>query len=304
MEQLLHHLRNLGFTEIESKIMVDLAEHGPAGGYEVAKRLGASRSNVYAAMQRLERQGALERMDGEPVRYRSLKPEELTRMISGRVEASLAFVEKSLPRSSGTAAPFLSMEGDQAVLDVLVRELKRAKREIVVDVWREEASLLREPLAEAEARGVKVLWACDGPDQGLSRTLAWPGWSDLADRRAGGRKFSFVVDRQWCILGMRGGDYDTGAVITEHPVMAELLLHHFTQEMVLFQLEQDMGEQLEERYGEHFGLIQSEYLNAEPEAEAQEDQEGQAASPITRPLTEDKGDPEEEVNGNSNRNTA
>ena len=74
-------------------------------------------------------------------------------MISGRVEASLAFVEKSLPRGSGTAAPFLSMEGDQAVLDVLVRELKRAKREIVVDVWREEASLLREPLAEAEARG-------------------------------------------------------------------------------------------------------------------------------------------------------
>ncbi|AYB46545.1 helix-turn-helix domain-containing protein [Paenibacillus lautus] len=304
MEQLLHHLRNLGFTEIESKIMVDLAEHGPAGGYEVAKRLGASRSNVYAAMQRLERQGALERMDGEPVRYRSLKPEELTRMISGRVEASLAFVEKSLPRSSGTAAPFLSMEGDQAVLDVLVRELKRAKREIVVDVWREEASLLREPLAEAEARGVKVLWACDGPDQGLSRTLAWPGWSDLADRRAGGRKFSFVIDRQWCILGMRGGDYDTGAVITEHPVMAELLLHHFTQEMVLFQLEQDMGEQLEERYGEHFGLIQSEYLNAEPEAEAQEDQEDQAASPITRPLSEDEGDPGEEVNGNSNRNTA
>ena len=44
------------------------------------------------------------------------------------------------------------MEGDQAVLDVLVRELKRAKQEIVVDVWREEASLLREPLAEAEAR--------------------------------------------------------------------------------------------------------------------------------------------------------
>ncbi|GAE07648.1 transcriptional regulator, TrmB family [Paenibacillus sp. JCM 10914] len=205
MEQLLHHLRNLGFTEIESKIMVDLAQHGPAGGYEVAKRLGASRSNVYAAMQRLEKHGALEKMEGEPVRYRSLKPEELTRMISGRVEASLAFVEKSLPRSSGTAAPFLSMEGDQAVMDVLVRELKRAQHEIVVDVWREEAALLREPLAEAESRGVKVLWACEGPEQGLSRTLAWPGWQGLEKRRQGGRKFSFVIDRQWCLLGMRGG---------------------------------------------------------------------------------------------------
>lgn len=301
MEQLLHHLRNLGFTEIESKIMVDLAEYGPAGGYEVAKRLGASRSNVYAAMQRLERQGALDRMNGEPVRYRSLKPEELTRMISGRVEASLAFVEKSLPRGSGTAAPFLSMEGDQAVLDVLARELKRAQQEIVVDVWREEAALLREPLAEAEARGVKVLWACDGPDQGLSRTLAWSGWNGLAERRGGGRKFSFVVDRQWCILGMRGGDYDTGAVITEHPVMAELLLHHFTQEMVLFQLEQDMGEQLEERYGDHFGHIQSQYLNAEADPESMKDSDALSNSDAFAEREDDASGIE--GNGN-NRNTA
>ena len=198
--------------------MVDLAEYGPAGGYEVAKRLGASRSNVYA-MRRLERQGALERMEGtRPLPFAE----------TGGIDADdirpcggvTRFVERSLPRGSGTVAPFLSMEGDQAVLDVLVRELKRAKQEIVVDVWREEASLLREPLAEAEARGVKVLWACDGPDQGLSRTLAWSGWNGLAERRGGGRKFSFVVDRQWCILGMRGGEYDTGAVITEHPVMA------------------------------------------------------------------------------------
>lgn len=291
MEQLLHHLRNLGFTEIESKIMVDLAEHGPAGGYEVAKRLAASRSNVYAAMQRLERQGALERMDGEPVRYRSLKPEELTRMISGRVEASLAYVEKSLPRGSSTAAPFLSMEGDQAVMDVLVRELKRAQQEIVVDVWREEAALLREPLAEAEARGVKVLWACEGPEQGLSRTLAWSGWNGLAQRRGGGRKFSLVVDRQWCILGMRGGEYDTGAVITEHPVLAELLLHHFSQEMVLYQLEQDMGAQLEERYGEHFGLIQSQYLNAEA---GPSDEDGYDAAADSTPRNSDDAETDQE----------
>lgn len=262
MEQLLHHLRNLGFTEIESKIMVDLAEHGPAGGYEVAKRLGASRSNVYAAMQRLERQGALERMSGEPLRYRALKPEELTRMISMRVEASLAYVEKSLPRGAGAVAPFLSMEGDKAVLDILSRELGRAKREIIVDVWQEEAELLREPLAQAESRGVKVVWACDGPDQGLARTLAWPGWDDLRLRNRKGRKFSFVVDRTWCMLGMRGGEQETGAVITEHPVMAELLLHHFTQEMVLFHLEQDMGGELEQRYGYHFEKIQSQYISS------------------------------------------
>ena len=157
--------------------------------------------------------------------------------------------------------------------------------------------LLREPLAEAEARSQGAV-GLDGPDQGLSRTLAWSGWNGLAERRGGGRKFSFVVDRQWCILGMRGGEYDTGAVITEHPVMAELLLHHFTQEMVLFQLEQDMGEQLEARYGEHFGLIQSQYLNAEADAEAQDDQTAGSKSGAEY---EADSDP---IDGDSNRNTA
>ncbi|NMO97302.1 TrmB family transcriptional regulator [Paenibacillus lemnae] len=265
MEQLLHHLRNLGFTEIESKIMMDLAQHGPAGGYEVAKRLGASRSNVYAAMQRLERQGALQREAGEPIRYKALRPEDLTRLISERVEASLAFVEKELPRPEGEENAFLQMDGDQDVLELAAKRLGEARYEIVVDVWREEAALLRDELAAAERRGVRVLWACEGSEQGLSRTLAWPGWRGTQERKQGGRKFSFVIDRSWCMVGMRGGEMETTAMITAHPVMTELLLNQFSQEMVLFELEQDMGTELEARYGAHFDRIQKEYLSSEPE---------------------------------------
>lgn len=270
MEQLLHHLRNLGFTEIESKIVVDLAEHGPAGGYEVAKRLGASRSNVYAAMQRLERQGALLRESGEPVRYSALKPEELTRMISGRVEASLAYVEKSLPRHGKGDEPFRNAMGDPEVLELAARKLRLAEREIVVDIWPEEAAQLRDELEAAEDRGVRVLWACDGPDNGLARTLAWPGWNGVSARKQGGRKFSFVIDREWCMLGMRGGEQETQAVVSSHPVMVELLLHHFTQEMVLFELEQDMGRNLEERYGPHYGAIQEKYIAADAAVQTEE----------------------------------
>ncbi|WP_342447501.1 TrmB family transcriptional regulator [Paenibacillus ihuae] len=82
MEQLLLHLRNLGFTEMESKIMVELATKGEASGYEVAKQLGVSRSNVYAALQRLTQQGYVRCGEGEPARYSVLDPEELATMIS------------------------------------------------------------------------------------------------------------------------------------------------------------------------------------------------------------------------------
>ncbi|AIQ10978.1 TrmB family transcriptional regulator [Paenibacillus durus] len=264
MEQLLLHLRSLGFTEMESKIMVELAAIGQSSGYEVAKRLGVSRSNVYAALQRLTQQGYVRCGDGEPARYSVLAPEELAKMISGRVQASLAFVENEMPRGGSVSTTFYNVEGERNVMDALIRQLNEAEHEIIVDVWREEASLLRSELEQAERRGVRLLWAFDGGNA-ASPYLQWPPLEEQEESE--GRKFSFVVDRRWCMLGMRGGDGTAQAVVTEHRVLVELLLGHFTQEMVLFELEQDMGPELERRYGHRYGSIYRKYIGSDEEDE-------------------------------------
>ncbi|MGN7169579.1 TrmB family transcriptional regulator [Paenibacillus cellulositrophicus] len=266
MEQLLHHLRNLGFTEMEAKIMVELAGKGPSSGYEVAKGLGVSRSNVYSTLQRLCQQGYLHRSEGDPVRYSMLKTEELTRMIAGQMKESLSFIENRMPRVEPDQQPFYNVEGDRNVMEALARELERAEHEIVVDVWREEAALMRSELEQAEQRGVKLLWSCIGSDTGMERLLPWPAWNqDAGDRHTlKGRKFSFVIDRRWCMLGMRGEDCATQALVTEHPVMVELLLHHFTQEMVLYEVEQDLGGELAERYGPAYERIYRKYVEVDP----------------------------------------
>lgn len=266
MEQLLVHLRSLGFTEMESKIMVELASIGQSSGYEVAKRLGVSRSNVYAALQRLTQQGYVRCGDGEPARYSVLAPEELAKMISGRVEASLTYVEKEMPRGGSVSSTFYNVEGERNVMDALIRQLHAAEHEIVVDVWREEASLLRNELEEAERRGVRLLWAFDGGNA-ASPYLPWQPLAGSAEPE--GRKFSFVIDRSWCMLGMRGED-GAQAVVTEHRVLVELLLGHFTQEMVLFELEQDMGPELERRYGHRYGDIYRRYIGGDGEESAAE----------------------------------
>ncbi|CAM3103647.1 TrmB family transcriptional regulator [Paenibacillus sediminis] len=260
MDELLHHLRNLGFTEMEAKVMVELAKQGALSGYEVAKRIGVSRSNVYATLQRLSSQGFLRCSPGDPVRYSVLQPDELTRMIAGHMQESLRYVEEAMPQPGPSELPFYNIEGDKNVLETLVRALDRAKREIVVSVWREEASMLREDLERAEERGVKVLWSCDGGDNYLRHFIPWQH-DTLKEDTPAGRRFSFVVDRQWCMLGMRGDNISAQAVVTEHPVMAELLLQHFTQEMVLFELEQDIGTDLFERYGANYEKLVRKYVS-------------------------------------------
>ncbi|MGF7047009.1 putative transcriptional regulator [Paenibacillus sp. DS2015] len=271
MEQLLHHLRTLGFIEMEAKIMVELAGSGPSSGYEVAKRMGVSRSNVYATLQRLTQQGFLQCSTGEPIRYNMLKIEELTRLISGQMKESISFIESRMPRAQVANPPFYHVEGEREVLDILVREMEKATKEIVIDVWREEAALLRNELEQAESRGVKLLWSTDGGDATMSRYLSWPSWdhgSTTNGPSVAGRKFSFVMDRHWCMLGMRGEDPSkTVAMITDHPVMTELLLSHFTQEMVLYEVEKDIGSELVERYGPHYEQIYRKYVGVDIENE-------------------------------------
>lgn len=257
MDQLLHHLRHLGFTEMESKIMVELARQGSASGYEVAKRLGVSRSNVYATLQRLEQRGFLRCGAGEPAKYSVLKPEEMTRMISGQMRDSLDYVQSSMPQHEPEKPAFYNIEGDKKVFETLKRQLAEAKHEIVIDVWREEIESLHEDLQQAEERGVRLLWSCEEGEGMLEQPLPWPGMPVYADGE--GRKFSLVVDRCWCMLGMRGKGSVTQAVVTEHPVMTGLLLNHFAQDLVLFELEQDMGEVLEARYGRRYERLSARY---------------------------------------------
>ena len=152
---------------------------------------------------------------------------------------------------------FYNIEGDKKVFETLKRQLAEAKHEIVIDVWREEIELLHEDLQQAENRGVRLLWSCEEGEGMLEQPLPWPGMPIYADGE--GRKFSLVVDRCWCMLGMRGKGSVTQAVGTEHPVMTGLLLNHFAQDLVLFELEQDMGEALEARYGRRYERLSARY---------------------------------------------
>lgn len=258
MERLVHHLRNLGFTEMEAKVMMELARQSGSSGYEVAKRLGASRSNVYAALQRLASQGYLRTSAGEPVRYSMLPPGELTRMLEGQIQESLHAVEREMPRAEPEKPPFYNVEGDKNVLESLTRELARAQYEVVVDVWREEAALLRKELEKAEGRGVKLLWSCDNGEAMMGQWM--PRDAYQKESVPAGRKFSFVIDRRWCILGMRGEHIPTQALITEHPVMTELLLNHFAQDLILYEMEHEMGSELSARYGWRYEGIINKYM--------------------------------------------
>ncbi|MGO4496179.1 TrmB family transcriptional regulator [Paenibacillus sp. 2RAB27] len=253
MENVLQHLKNLGFTDLEAKCLHVLAVSGTQTGYEIAKGLGVSRSNVYAALQKLAEKGAVLTSHGEPTVYQSVPIEEIGERMEAELQASIRYVKEHLPKQETHMSEYFSLEGETKVIERIRSDLRKAKEEAFCDLSPEEAKLLREDIREVSAQGVRVIV--------MPTRDAGTGFYPFARKRGEGlkgqqgRKFAILIDRKLAIIGTRGAEDQAVAMITEHPAMVELLYNHFCSSVVLQELQQDMGTKLEDKYGKNFKKI-------------------------------------------------
>ena len=91
-------LQHLGFSALEARIYAALATTGAMEtGYELAKQLGVSRSNVYAALATLAHRGAVWQEPGRPgVRYRAVAFTTLAERARRELEAQVGRVSLRL----------------------------------------------------------------------------------------------------------------------------------------------------------------------------------------------------------------
>ncbi|MEW9702151.1 TrmB family transcriptional regulator [Paenibacillus sp. SI8] len=264
MDEILRHLKQLGFTDLEAKCLHVLAECGTQTGYEIAKRLGVSRSNVYSALQKLAEKGVVLTSHGEPTHYQSVPIEEIGDRIEADLQASISYVKTHMPKQDAERTEYFSVEGDAKVIERIRAELKKAREEALCDLWPEEAKLLSQELVHAREQGAHILISTVG-EAGLPDGMhLFPRGREEAWQERSGRKFALLLDRKLAIVGTRGDGEPTKALFTEHPAMVELLLTNFFHYIVMHDLQKDMGAKLEEKYGKHFKKMIQKYTEAKP----------------------------------------
>jgi len=277
MEQVVQHLKNLGFTELEAKCLHVLSETGTMTGYEIAKRLGVSRSNVYVALQKLVEKGVALASKGEPTHYQSVPIEEISEKVEAELQASIRYVKEHMLRRDAMRTEYFSVEGDQKVLERIRAELRKTQGEALCDLWAEEAELLGPQLLQAQQGGAHVLVSLVG-DVEPSGIECVPHGREEAWQQEHGRKFTLLLDRRLAIIGTRGGDGEpVKAMLTEHPAMVALLLNNFLHDLVMYELQKDMGPKLEDKYGKNFKKLIQKYTEPKSaESKAESKVEGKA----------------------------
>jgi HTH-type transcriptional regulator, sugar sensing transcriptional regulator len=156
-------LQELGFGDYEARAYVALLQHSPLNGYEVAKRSGVPRANVYGVLQKLEERGAVVRLDtAEGARFAPIPPAELTERLQRHFEESLEATRRSLETLATPAehAHVWNVRGYDPLIEHARSMVDTARQRLLVAVYPQDAPKLAEAITRAIARGVTVITLC------------------------------------------------------------------------------------------------------------------------------------------------
>jgi len=165
-KEILAGLRELGFTDYEARIYVQLLKSSPATAYEVAKAAGVPRANTYAALEALAQRGAVLPVNEEPLRYVAAPPKALFEAISRQTNSLCSDLSDRLAALTPADPDYhvWMTHGDMAVQDKIDSLIAESRHAIWIkaadDVIRRHKAALR----KAAARGVALIIVLFGKD--------------------------------------------------------------------------------------------------------------------------------------------
>ncbi|WP_379127343.1 TrmB family transcriptional regulator [Paenibacillus sp. sgz500958] len=250
-------LRKLGLSDLEARCYLALHGQPPFSGYEVAKQVSISRSNVYGALRSLVEKGVCRAVEGDPITFAAIPIGQVIKLLQSDFERTARLLESELSALPETPPFFSNWKGNQQV-DLAIRRLAaNSRNEILVDLWAEDLHLVEEALLAAERRGtaVHLMLIGDAPTE-LKRVI-------LHSVPLGGphksRNFSMLLDKETAILGSFSRYASASALESNHPAVLNMLETSYFHDVVMMRIEADFTKELEDRYGKDYAQIRREH---------------------------------------------
>lgn len=149
---MIQHLKNLGLTEIESRCYIALVEKPNQTGYEVAKNLGISRSNVYASLKSLEDKGGCVSFEDTSTTYSAVSINEFLNILRMDFKRSSRYLRHELAKVASAPFELRTIQGKDKVLRTLTRLLSQAKTKVVLTCSKQDLEILNPLLEELEVQ--------------------------------------------------------------------------------------------------------------------------------------------------------
>jgi len=246
-------LRQLGFTDYEARIYLQLLKVSPATAYEISKAAGVPRANAYAALEALAQRGAVLPVNEEPLRYVAKPPKNLFEGIAKQTRAlcSDLSAELSVFAPSDQDAYVWTLHGDVAVQDRIETMIGESRRSIWIKAADDVIRPHKASLQKAAARGVSlivVLFGRNADEFRFNRNCrVYIHEGDGTRMGTADNLFTIAVDHQRMLTANTEGDviaaYTSCAPIV---TMAHSLIRH---DLYMAEIFAKFGPQIETTFG-------------------------------------------------------
>lgn len=262
----LTRLADLGFTKYEALAYLMLLDEHPATAYEISKRGGLTKGNVYTALVSLVHKGAVQPVSSEPVRYAPVEPQTLFGGIAKSTTALCTDLAATLTtREQQKGIDYVwSISGEHALHAKIGEVIAGAHEQIWIKAPHHLLHAHVDGLAHAAQRGASILVILFGSDADAQR-LALGQHAKLylhegsGDMLAVGKKqFVIAADFKQTLIA-EFGDTPQGVFTRSGGVVfiSETMIRH---EVYLAEIINAYGPAIEKRFGKDLISLRQKYL--------------------------------------------
>jgi len=251
--EILSGLRQLGFTDYEARIYVQLLKTNPATAYEVSKATGVPRANTYAALEALAQRGAVLPVNEEPLRYVAAPPKTLFEGISRQTRALCSDLSAQLTAMAPASQDknVWTIQGELAVQERIEAMIAESRHSIWIKAADEVIRRHKMSLQKAAARGVALMIVLFGNDADEFRfnknCRVYIHESDGTRMGTADNLFTIAADHQKMLTTNMEGDVI--AAYTSCPPIVTMALSLIRHDLYMAEIFGRFGPEIDKAFG-------------------------------------------------------
>ena len=261
MEELLEHLKELGFNSYESKVYLALLQYGKSTGYEVSKNSGVPQARAYDTLKVLETKKVVVSTGEKPLTYMPVNPQEILNRYKNKYQQSMNYLKENLLSFSGDyAEPIVNIRDEKGITDNISRMIEGAKKEILIETWGDDFEKIKSLVESAYKRGVEIKIVGYNNLKCEFGLIYQHSGGDYLEKTIG-RCFIMAVDDEECLVGIVNQKQGiTDAVCTKNSALTFITKEMIIHDMFLIDIETTFGNTLTEVYGKNLIKLREKLL--------------------------------------------
>ena len=252
IERVVSIMNGLGFSPYEAKAYAALVREHPLTGYELSGISGIPRSKIYECIERLDRKKLIVTVEGSPVRYVPVPPDELVRRLSNEFDSSVKTLGILLneEKENDPVDYIFNISGYDEIIGKAIEIIQGAHHHLDISIWNDELEKLLPHLKNVSQHGVKIrllLFTCppfhscppkplrrrDGRRDGYDIDWAEAYHHRMLDESEyTGRWLSVVKDRSEVLTGQCSGEGGIVAAWTRNRCIVFVNLKYIEHEII------------------------------------------------------------------------